>query len=537
MPRHAQTGVVLMSDVAMTTSPSVAQGWSRRDLARYLAGAAALSFLPMGTQALAQGASSANLAMIGEPQTLDPMASTADLPSLIMMHVYESLYTFDADLNARPMLAADMPKLSNNGLLYEIEIRKGVKLHSGRELDVEDVIASLNRWIAMTPRGKSVGAALEKIEAKGTHGLSIALKSPVPALVTHMALPSGYAAIMAKESIAAPLVSFVGTGPYKFQERKPDQYVILTKFDGYSARSEAASGYAGKREAKIAELRFIPVPNANTRVEGVIAGQYHFADQLPVESYKRIAATASVKPVLVMPYGFPYFVLNTKQGPFADKKIRQAYQIALNNTEMMLAAFGDDKFFKATAAHFPKTSPFHSEVGSTVYNKGDAAAAKKLLAEAKYDGSPIRILNSKQYEFHNRMALVMAENLKEAGFKVQLDVVDWATLVQRRADPAVYDVYITHSGFFPEPMLSPPMLGAGAPGWWDTPAKTATLTAFNAESDPVKRGALWAKVQEVVYDEVPYIRAGEFAALSASSAKMKGFAPMPMPAFWNVDLG
>jgi peptide/nickel transport system substrate-binding protein len=412
-----------------------------------------------------------------------------------------------------------------------------VKLHSGRELDASDVTASLQRWFEMTPRGKSIAANVEKMEAVGSHGLRIALKAPVPGFAVHMALPSGYAAIMAKESIATPLVNFVGTGPYRFQERRPDQFVVLTRFDGYSARSEAPSGYAGKREARIAELRFIPVPNANTRVEGVIAGQYHFADQLPVESYRRIAGTASVKPNLVMPYGFPYFVLNLKQGPFADKKIRQAYQLALKNSEMLLAAFGDERFFRATPAHFPQSSPFHSMAGAAVYDKGDAAGAKKLLAEAGYNGAPIRILNSKQFEFHHSMALVMAENLKAAGFRTQLDVVDWATLVQRRSDPALYDVYITHSGFFPEPMLSPPQLGTGAPGFWETPAKAAALAAFNAESDPVKRGQLWGKVQEVIYDEVPYIRAGEFAALSASSARMSGFTPMPMPAFWNVSLG
>ena len=513
------------------------RGINRRDLARLMAGAGALSLLPAGSEAFAQAPQSVNLAMIGEPQTLDPMASTADLVSTIMMHVFESLYTFDADLNAKPMLAADMPKIGAGGLVYEIDIRKSVKLHNGRELDVEDVIASLKRWIEMTPRGKSVGAAVDKLEAKGSHGLVVSLKSPVPALLTHMALPSGYAAIMAKESIANPLTSFVGTGPYKFQERRPDQFVVLTRFDGYVSRSEAPSGYAGKREAKIPELRFIPVPNANTRIEGIVAGQYHFADQLPVDAYKRIASTASVTPVLVMPYGFPYLVLNCKQGPFADKKVRQAFQLALSSTEMLIAAFGDDKFFKATAAHFPKSSPFHSTAGAASYDKADAAGAAKMLAEAKYDGSPIRILNSKQYEFHHRIALVMAENLKAAGFKVQLDVVDWATLVQRRADPAVYDVYVTHSTFLPEPMLSPPQLGNGAPGWWETPAKQAALAAFNAESDPAKRGALWGKVQEVVYDEVPYIRVGDFAALSATSAKLKGLVPMPSPAFWNVELG
>jgi peptide/nickel transport system substrate-binding protein len=525
-----------MAKPAFLNGARTSDGFSRRDIARLMAGAGALSILPAGTSAVAQSANSLNLAMIGEPQTLDPMASTADLPSLIMQHVYESLYTFDASLNPQPMLATTMPKVSVDGLTYEIEIRKNVKLHSGRDLDVEDVIASLKRWIDMTPRGKSVGAVLDKMEAKGTHGLTIKLKSPVPALVIHMALPSGYAGIMAKETVANPLTNYVGTGPYKFQERKPDQYVVLTRFDGYSARSEAASGYAGKREAKAAELRFIPVPNANTRVEGTLAGQYHFADQVPVEAFKRISSNPAAKPILVMPFGFPYLVTNTKQGLFADKKIRQAFQLALNETEMLMAAFGDDKFFRATPAHFPSTSPFHSMVGEKVYNKADTAAVKKMLAEAKYDGTPVRILNSKQYEFHHNMALVMAENLKAAGFKAQLDVVDWATLVQRRADPALYDVYVTHSSVYPEPMLSPPQLGTSAPGWWDTPAKTAALTAFNAESDPVKRGKLWAKVQEVIYDEVPYIRVGEFAALSASVAGLKGFVPMPMPSFWNVSL-
>src|SRR5450756_2042816 len=72
-------------------------------------------------------------------------------------------------------------------------------------------------------------------------------------------------------SIATPLKEFVGTGPYKFKERRPDQYVLLTRFDQYSARKEAPSGYGGKKTAIADELRFIPVPNANTRVEGSVS--------------------------------------------------------------------------------------------------------------------------------------------------------------------------------------------------------------------------------------------------------------------------
>jgi peptide/nickel transport system substrate-binding protein len=85
-------------------------------------------------------------------------------------------------------------------------------------------------------------------------------------------------------------------------------------------------------------------------------------------------------------------------------------------------------------------------------------------------------------------------------------------------------------------MLSPPQLGDDAPGWWKTPAKEAALAAFNAESDPVKRAGLWARVQEVVYDEVPYVRVGNFASLAGLSGRLKGYAPKPWPAFWNVEL-
>ena len=101
----------------------------------------------------------------------------------------------------------------------------------------------------------------------------------------------------------------------------------------------------------------------------------------------------------------------------------------------------------------------------------------------------MRILTSRQYDFHYNMALIMAEQLKRAGFKAELNVVEWATLLQRRADPKLWDIYITHSGLFPEPMLSPPQLGDGAPGWWSSPAKTQALAALNQEPNPAKRGA------------------------------------------------
>lgn len=481
----------------------------------------------------------ATLAMVAEPQTLDPMASTIDLVSTIMQHVYEPLYTFDAQWRVVPLLARALPKVSPDGRKYTIALRAGVQLHNGRTLDSGDVLASLQRWIAQSPRGKTVERELESLQASGPLEIELLLKQPFAPLLALLAVPSGMAAIMARESIAQPLKEFIGTGPYKLRERRPDQYVLLTRFEQYSARPEPASGYGGKRQALIGELRFVPVPNANTRVEGALAGQYDFADLLPVQALERLekAGAGKTLPILTPAFGFPYLVFNTRSGVAANQALRQALQLALGPGEMLAAGFGDTRFFSAEGSHFPPGSPFHSSAGTAAYNQRNAPLARQAAARAGYQGEALRVLTSRQYDFHYNMALLMAEQLKRAGFKVELDVVDWATLVQRRNDSRLWDIYITHSGQFPEPMLAPPQLGDGAPGWWDSPAKQAALAAFNAQTDPARRGALWGRVQQLVYDEVPYINLGRFNALSARSPALQNYQSATWPFFWNARIG
>jgi peptide/nickel transport system substrate-binding protein len=478
-----------------------------------------------------------NLAMVGEPQGLDPMISTADLVGTIMQHVYETLYTFDANWNIAPMLAEGMPTVSKDGLTYTIALRKGVKLHNGRDLTSDDVIASLQRWMELSPRGKAVGKEITTLTAKSPLSVELKLKAPYAPLLAQLALPSGMAAIMAKESIAPQLKEFIGTGPYKFKERRPDQFTVLVRFDAYTSRKEAASGYAGKREALLDELRFVPVPSANTRVEGALSGQFHYADLLPVEAIGRIEKGApAVVPIVTKNFGFPYIVFNTKEGVLASQPLRRAVQTAVGEGELLAAGFGDNRFFLVEPNFFPKGTPYYSAAGANLYNERNPQLAKDQAAKAGYNGQPIRIMASRQYEFHYNMALVMSEQLKKAGFKTDLQVVDWATLVQRRNDAKLWDVYFTHSGLFPEPMLSPPQLGDGAPGWWDSADKKSALSAFNQETNPAKRGALWGKVQQVVYDEVPFIEVGKFNGLSARSAKLQGYTPAIWPFFWNTSL-
>ena len=105
-----------------------------------IGGALALSAAPALAQ---QKGGIVNVATVGEPPTLDPMVSTADLVGIITQHIFETLFTFDKDWKVTPLLAESLPELSPDGKIYTIKLRQGVNFHDGSAMTSEDVVASL----------------------------------------------------------------------------------------------------------------------------------------------------------------------------------------------------------------------------------------------------------------------------------------------------------------------------------------------------------------------------------------------------------
>ncbi|MGP2490019.1 ABC transporter substrate-binding protein [Mesorhizobium sp. PUT5] len=476
-----------------------------------------------------------NVATIGELNTLDPMIATGDLLGMVTQHFFETLYTFDADWNVTPLLAAELPEVTEGGKVHTIKLRQGVTFHDGTDMTAEDVVASLKRWFSVASRGQLVAAKLDKVEAVDDYTVRITLTEPFAALNSLLAFNNSAAVILPSEKIADTLTEYVGTGPYMIKERRVDQYLQLVRFDGYAAREGEPDGFGGARKQYLDEIRFVPVPDANTRVEGAIAGQYDYADLLPVEAFDRLQGQAKTEPLVLDSFGWPMFIMNNKEGVMTNPGVRKAVQAALNAEDMLAAAFGKPEFYKVDGAMYPEGYPWRNDAGVEAYNQGDPEKAMALAKEAGYDGSPIRILTSRQYEFHYKMAQVAAEYLKAAGFTVDLGVFDWATLVQRRAEPGLWDIFITHSPFLPDPTLIAP-LPASYPGWWASEEKEKLLGALNTEVEMDKRLAIWADLQKRIYEEVPFYKVGDFSSLSAKSPKLKGFSGSAWPYFWNAYL-
>src|SRR5690606_11760505 len=99
------------------------------------------------------------VAITGDPPTLDPHTSTAVIVLEITSHIAEYLYARDADGQVQPMLAAELPTISADGLSYTIPLRQGVPFHDGQILDADDVVASLDRWRRIRSRKHTLGDA------------------------------------------------------------------------------------------------------------------------------------------------------------------------------------------------------------------------------------------------------------------------------------------------------------------------------------------------------------------------------------------
>ncbi|MBI1736224.1 MAG: ABC transporter substrate-binding protein [Candidatus Rokubacteria bacterium] len=479
-------------------------------------------------------------AMIGEPPSLDLHWTTAVITQQITWHVYETLFTYDKHFTPAPMLA-ESHAATDGGRRHTIKLRRGVKFHNGKEMTSADVVASLTRWGKMATPGKAVFKFVEAVEAKGPHEIAIHMKEPATAaLLDGLARPNNAAAIYPKEVVDAAgdgqVKEFIGTGPYRFVEHKPDRHIKVARFKEYAARPEPADGFGGKRTAYLDEILFIPVPDVTVRLAGVETAEYHFGQQIKQDQYERIKTMPGVQARIVKPSSWSVAVLNHKQGLMTDKRIRQAFQAALDMEPIMAAGFGHKDFYRLDPGlMYPEQPQWHSKAAGELYNQKNRAKAQQLLKDAGYTGQPVRWVTTQEYRWMYQNALVAKQQLEEAGFKIDLQVVDWATLVQRRNKPEHFDVFSTGFTFGPEPALAT-SVQCNWPGWWCNAEKERAMEALAKESDPKKRRAQWERVQQIFYEDVGRVKFGDYFSLDVVSKDVRNFPAAPWTAFWNVWL-
>jgi len=469
--------------------------------------------------------------VMGEAPALDSHWTTATITDILTGHLYEGLYTLDENRRPVPMLAEGMPTVSQDGLTYTFKLRQGVKFHNGKEMTSEDVVPSLKRWGQRSIRGRPLFASVAELRAVDKYTVEMRLKERSAIVLIALALPSSQGAIYPKEIAEkfAPEVKateYIGTGPFKLAEWKPDQYIRMVRFDDYKARSENSSGYGGARIAYVDEIRWIPVPDVATRVAQMETGELDVADDLNLDAYERLKANPNVRTIAAKPYYWPVAVFNKKEGWGANQKFRQAWQAAVDIEPILKAmAGGRSDFYRMDSSlAFPEVAAWHTNIPGLPWNERNPGKAKRLLQEAGYKGEPVRFITTQEYKWMYDFALITKQQLEDVGFKIDLQVIDWASVIQRRNNPKEYDAFTTGMGA--EEMYEPTLHGALSCAWpgWNCDEEVQKIQVELArETDPKKRYALWERQTLLFYEKVPLIGYGNLFGLRAIRSTVKGY--------------
>jgi peptide/nickel transport system substrate-binding protein len=478
-------------------------------------------------------------AMIGDPPHLDQHVVTSDLVDTVAQHIFETLFAFDANWEPKPLLLQSY-EVSEDGKQWVLYLRHGVLFHNGKEMTAEDVVASIKRWCQYGVRGPTLNAILERMTTQGDYTVVLELKRPYGVLPALLALHTViYPKEIAEAATAKPIPpeQYVGTGPYKFVEWQPGKFIRLVRFDGYVSPSGEPNGYVGRRTPYLDELLFIPVPEPGTRLAGVLTGDYDFAENIPTDLYGQAKNAPDVVCYRVVPPTAAGIYFNTAEGLMSNQLLRQAVLAALDMEPMLEVAYAPG-FWQAEGSLLPQGTIWYTKAGTEFYDQADPERARVLAKQAGYAGEPIRIICTSEYRDHYQRALILRDQLQKGGFNVDLQVYDWATLVSRRANPKLWDIFISNHCFYPDPDLYT-IMDPNYPTHWNTPEKEALRVAFQSATSFEERYAIWEKLQALMYEQVPYIKVGDCWALSVARAAVKGFDEsvhpiIVRPYFWNI---
>lgn len=481
--------------------------------------------------------------------SMDLMFGSATINRDVMGHVYEHLFTMDAENYYIPDLAEDMT-VSEDGQTFTITLRQGVPFHNGTIMTSADVIASLGRWQRMTARGRSILANLESIEAADDHTVVLSFSTSNGGLLYGLGHYGGLGGIFPAEIVEkyydesaetpdsqiTDVADAIGTGPYRIVEWVTDRSIEMVRFEEYARREEAPNGRGGGRPAYVDAIHFIPNTDPTGRLNGLIAGEYHLTYDLPSALYEQVLAEPELNAIIVIPGTKPTAVFNKAEGPFTSQALRQAALWATDPVEVMLGSVDNEAFFLNTPSIAgPEWGAWYTEVGAEAYWTRDIDKAKELVAESGYDGSTLRWITTRDTDYMYRSALVCQQQWAEAGINMELIVTDWPTVLENRAKPEAYEVFTTGIGFQGDG-IGTSAYTTNWPGWTPPGRITELYDQMVIETDQEVRRELWIQLQEAFYIEVPYLAFGELYNFRTSRQEVNGFTSANDLRLWNVWL-
>jgi peptide/nickel transport system substrate-binding protein len=289
--------------------------------------------------------------------------------------------------------------------------------------------------------------------------------------------------------------------------------------------------------------------DGQTAVNALQSGDIDFMENPPFDLLPVLESNPDIKMQVLNTFGFQTLGrMNFLLPPFDNVKVRRAALLAINQKEVLDALVGNPKYYEQCGAFFVCGTPLATDVGSGDITKGgNIAAAKKALAESGYDGTPIVIMAPGDVVTLAAQPVVVAQQLRAAGFKVDLQQTDWQTVVSRRTNQKPtseggWNMFFTNwvAADVMNPVVNFSIGGRGKNGGWfgwsDDPKLEQLKDKFARSSSPEEQKKIAAEIQQEAYDQVIYIPLGQYTIPSAWRKSISGVLDGPAtPIFWNID--
>lgn len=513
----------------------------RRDFTRGALATGALAWAPTNFEtAFAQAKKGGVLAYatVSGPGTLDPHVSSSLVELEVIHNVFEGLIALDSHNATKPMLATKVSP-SSDSTSYAFELRRGVKFHNGEEMTSADVQASLERYQRISPNASAL-VDVERYEAPDPYTLIIHLKVPNYVLLDAMKGPVFPFMILPASQKDKPArgIDVIGTGPFSLGEWAKDSHLVIKRFDGYAPdmSSPGRDGYAGRKTAYLDSVLYRFIPEATTRIAALQTGEVQLAATIPSELRGQIEQRPDLAIRESFPLGGSYVIVNSQHGPTANVLIRQAIDAAIDIGEIIDAMGGINK--PNPWMSFPGTPYFLGDSAPTPwYDVKSPAKAKELLKKAGYNNEKIIVETNGNYQWMRTTMLVVAEQLKQAGMNIDVQVVDWTTNAAHMQQ-GTGEWNLSTTLFGPEHILGPspwrPLIYAFSSIKGDD-ALDAAYKEFFAGADLEKRRAAWLKIQNIVLGDAHLIKIADSGRLSGYAKTLKGQSDYPgILQLWDV---
>jgi peptide/nickel transport system substrate-binding protein len=520
----------------------------RRDILKSSAAASATLALPNIVQA--EGAKTVTFVPHADLASLDPVWTTADITRNYSLAVFDTLFAYDAQFNVQPQMVEGV-KTESDGKTWELTLRDGLKFHDGEKVLARDCVATIKRFATRDPFGQAMMKRVAEISAPSDKVIQFRLNKPFALLPN--ALAQVYCAIMptrlAETDPLKQIPEAIGSGPFKFvaDERIPGQRIVFAKNEAYVPRSGGVPSFnSGPKIVNVDRVVWTVIPDSATAQAALSQGEIDWWENPTIDLIAQIKKNPAITVAVKDRTGeIACMRFNHLFPPFDNAAIRRVVVSAIDQKEIIEAYAGaEPSLIKTDVGIFVPGTPMASTIGLEI-TRGpkDLNKIKSDLAAAGYKGEKIVVLAATTLPNIWAEAQVATDLLTRIGFNVEMQALEWGSVVQRRAsrepnDKGGWNIFYTYLGGFGNVSPAPDIAirGNGTSAWfgWPTNPKMEALydSWFEAPDVPAQKKIV-DEMQAVFWQDPPYAPMGMYDAPTAFNKRITD-VPEGWPQFYGL---